>query len=103
MPCTRTRRVHWRSSAGWPSATGCCGGEAMTASQATVLAFAVVTVGLVLLEGMARRSASWPNIGDVFTVLMRRPAGRVFVMLGWGGLGRPLFLPPTPRAPPPGG
>jgi len=64
----------------------------MTASQATVLAFAVVTVGLVLLEGLARRSPAWPNIGDVFTLLMRRPAGRFLVMLGWWWLGWHFFV-----------
>jgi len=64
----------------------------MTASQATVLAFAVVTVGLVVLEGMARRSQTWPNIGDVFTLLMRRPTGRFLVVLGWWWLGWHFFV-----------
>jgi len=64
----------------------------VTASQLTVLAFAVVTVGLVALEGLARRSSTWPHIGDVFTVLMRRPTGRFLVVLGWWWLGWHFFV-----------
>jgi len=64
----------------------------MTASQLTVLAFAVVTVALVALQGLARRSPARPNIGDVFTVLMQRPTGRFLVMLGWWWLGWHFFV-----------
>jgi len=64
----------------------------MTAFQLTVAAFAVVTVALVALEGLARRSSTWPQIGDVFTVLMTRPTGRFLVMLGWWWLGWHFFV-----------
>ena len=55
----------------------------MTPSQLTVVAFAVVTVGLLLLEGIARQRESWPTLGDVFTVLVSRNTGRFLIMLGW--------------------
>jgi len=64
----------------------------MTASQLTVLAFAVVTVALVVLQTLARRSPARPQIGDVFTVLMQRPTGRFLVMLGWWWLGWHFFV-----------
>ena len=54
----------------------------MTSFQATVAAFAVLATALLLLEGLGRRVEAWPHIGDVFTALMRRPTGRVLVMLG---------------------
>jgi Family of unknown function (DUF6186) len=64
----------------------------MTAFHVTLIAFALVTTALVALEALARRTASWPQIGDVFTVLMRRPTGRFLVVLGWWWLGWHFFV-----------
>ena len=64
----------------------------MTSFQATVSAFAVLTTALLLLEALGRRAETWPQIGDVFTALMRRPTGRVLVMLGWWWLGWHFFV-----------
>jgi hypothetical protein len=64
----------------------------MTSFTATVLAFTVVTVAFVGLEAVARRRETWPQIADVFAVMMRRPAGRFTVMLGWWWLGWHFFV-----------
>ena len=52
----------------------------------------MVTIGLVALQALARRSPARPQIGDVFTVLMQRPTGRFLVMLGWWWLGWHFFV-----------
>jgi hypothetical protein len=64
----------------------------MTPFTATVLAFAAVAVALLLLDGVGRRSETWPHMGDVFTVLTRRPSGRFLTMLGWWWLGWHFFV-----------
>ena len=64
----------------------------MTAFHATVAAFAVVAVALAGLETAARRRESRPTVGDVFTVLVNRRAGRFLVMLGWWWLGWHFFV-----------
>ncbi|HET6817098.1 MAG TPA: DUF6186 family protein [Mycobacteriales bacterium] len=64
----------------------------MTPFQLTVLAFAVVSVAMVLLETAARRRESWPRLGDVFTVLASRNSGRFLVVLGWWWLGWHFFV-----------
>ena len=64
----------------------------MTSFERTVVAFAVVTVALVLLQLTARRHESRPHIGDVFSVLVSRSSGRFLVMLGWWWLGWHFFV-----------
>jgi len=64
----------------------------MTAFQITVICFGIVTVALGTLEVAARRRESWPNLGDVFTVLASGTKGRFLVMLGWWWLGWHFFV-----------
>jgi hypothetical protein len=64
----------------------------MTAFEATVVAFAVVTVMMLGLEAAARRHESWPRIGDVFSVLVSRNSGRFLILLGWWWLGWHFFV-----------
>jgi hypothetical protein len=56
------------------------------------MAFAVVTVIMVVLEAASRRSESWPRIGDVFSVLVSRNSGRFLILLGWWWLGWHFFV-----------
>jgi Family of unknown function (DUF6186) len=64
----------------------------MTSFGATVLGFAVVTAAMFVLQTMARRRTSWPQIGDVFSVLVSRNSGRFLIMLGWWWLGWHFFV-----------
>ena len=64
----------------------------MTTFGGTVVGFAVVTAAMVFVQAVTRRRETWPQIGDVFTVLMQRPIGRFLVMLGWWWLGWHFFV-----------
>jgi len=64
----------------------------MTSFGYTVVGFAVVSAALVLLQAVARRRESWPEIGDVFTVLVSRSSGRFLILLGWWWLGWHFFV-----------
>ena len=64
----------------------------MTSFEVTVVAFAVVTASMVLLQTLARRRESWPQIGDVFSVLVSRNSGRFLILLGWWWLGWHFFV-----------
>jgi Family of unknown function (DUF6186) len=64
----------------------------VTAFEITVIGFGIVTAALVALEVVAHRRESWPNLGDVFTVLASGTRGRFLVMLGWWWLGWHFFV-----------
>ena len=59
----------------------------------TVTAFAVLTVGAVMVDRAGRREqGNWPAIGDVFSALTATGTGRFLVMLGWWWLGWHFFV-----------
>lgn len=64
----------------------------MTSFTVTVLAFAVVSTAMVVLEATARRRESRPRLGDVFSVLVSRNSGRFLILLGWWWLGWHFFV-----------
>jgi hypothetical protein len=64
----------------------------MTSFEVTVVAFAVVTGMMLGLEATARQRESWPTLGDVFSVLVRRNSGRFLILLGWWWLGWHFFV-----------
>ena len=64
----------------------------MTSFGLTVLGFVLVTTAMLVLQATARRRESWPQIGDVFSVLVNRSAGRFLILLGWWWLGWHFFV-----------
>lgn len=64
----------------------------MTSFELTVVCFAVVTGAMVVLQATARRRESWPQLGDVFSVLVSRNTGRFLMLLGWWWLGWHFFV-----------
>lgn len=65
----------------------------MTLRALTAGGFVVLAAALVTLDLLGRRSVlPVPTVGDVFSRLMSRPAGRVGVWLGWWWLGWHFFV-----------
>ena len=64
----------------------------MTTFGWTVVGFAVVTAAMVVLQAVTRRRETWPQIGDVFSVLVSSNTGRFLIVLGWWWLGWHFFV-----------
>ena len=58
----------------------------------TLLGYASVAGGALVLELVARRSKRLPSFGDVLTVILRRWPVRVALVAGWLWLGWHLFV-----------
>jgi hypothetical protein len=64
----------------------------MTSFGWTVVGFAIVTAAMVVVEAVARRRETWPQLGDVFSVLVSSNTGRFLIVLGWWWLGWHFFV-----------
>ncbi|MQA98086.1 MAG: hypothetical protein GEV11_27045 [Streptosporangiales bacterium] len=65
----------------------------MTTYTITVLGFAALAIGVVVLELLARLrpEVGVPSAGECLGYLMRTRAGRVLVLLGWWWTGWHFF------------
>ncbi|MGQ0803556.1 MAG: DUF6186 family protein [Actinomycetota bacterium] len=65
----------------------------MSARSLTLLGWAVLAVGFVALEVRALvRRDRFATVGDALDVLLRTPAARVLLLLGWLWLGWHVFV-----------
>ncbi len=72
----------------------------MSTRAITIAGFVVVITALVVLEMLGRRPATRiPALGEWLGYVMRPPAGRALVLLGWLWLGWHYFARLTGRAP----
>jgi len=64
----------------------------MSARTLTVIGFAVIIAGLVVLEILGRRKIGRiPTLGEWMGFVMRRPTGRALILAGWLWLGWHYF------------
>ncbi len=64
----------------------------MTTRAITIIGFSAVIATLIVLEMLGRRKTNnIPTLGEWLGHVMRRPAGRALVLLGWLWLGWHYF------------
>jgi Family of unknown function (DUF6186) len=64
----------------------------MSSEVVTAIGFAVIIAAMVLLEVVGRRRTNKiPTTGEWLGYLMRPPAGRALILLGWLWLGWHYF------------
>jgi Family of unknown function (DUF6186) len=64
----------------------------MTSREVTLAGWAAIAAAVLVAELVGLRSPRFPTMGDVLEFLMRSPAGRWTVLLGWVWLGWHLFV-----------